>query len=126
MTLRIILVLLAASVVLAAQESKPADTNWAAPEKAAEKQNPFKSKPELAAGGKKIFARNCVQCHGDESHGRSNNAPDLGSPAVQSETDGALFWKISSGNSRTGMPSFSALPEGVRWQLVLYIRSLKK
>ena len=41
---------------------------------------------------------------------------------VQVQTDGALFWKISSGNTRAGMPTFSFLPEPQRWQLVLYLR----
>jgi hypothetical protein len=43
---------------------------------------------------------------------------------VQPETDGALFWKISSGDTRAGMPSFSYLPAPERWQLVLHLRSL--
>jgi hypothetical protein len=43
---------------------------------------------------------------------------------VEAETDGALFWKVSSGNSHSGMPAFSFLPELQRWQLVLHVRSL--
>jgi hypothetical protein len=46
-------------------------------------------------------------------------------PVVQSQSDGALFWKITNGNPDRGMPSFSRLPELQRWQLVLYIRSLR-
>jgi hypothetical protein len=42
---------------------------------------------------------------------------------VQSQSDGELYWKISSGNTRRGMPSFSFLPELERWQLVLLVRS---
>jgi ribosomal protein S6E (S10) len=42
---------------------------------------------------------------------------------VQQQSDGALFWKISGGNSRQGMPAFSFLPEPQRWQLVLHIRA---
>ncbi len=107
-----------------AQQVKPIDPEWQVPEKAAQQQNPLREKPELAAGGRKVFERNCAQCHGDEKHERKNNAPDLASEAVQQETDGALFWRISNGNSRKGMPSFSSFPEPQRWQLVLYIRSL--
>jgi hypothetical protein len=43
---------------------------------------------------------------------------------VQSQRDGALFWKISTGNTREGMPAFSFLPEPQRWQLVLHVRGL--
>jgi hypothetical protein len=45
---------------------------------------------------------------------------------IQQETDGAIFWKISAGNSRPRMPGYSSIPEAQRWQLVLYIRSLGK
>jgi mono/diheme cytochrome c family protein len=107
-----------------AQQAKPIDPDWPVPEKAAQEQNPLSGKPELAAGGRKVFERTCAQCHGDTRHERKNNAPDLATPAVQQESDGSLFWRISNGNSRKGMPSFSNLPEPQRWQLVLYIRSL--
>lgn len=109
-----------------AQEQKRVDPDWKVPEKAAVQQNPLRDKPQLAAGGRKLFERNCLQCHGDSQHEHKNNAPDLASSAVQQESDGALFWRISSGNARTGMPSFSNLPEAQRWQLVLYIRSLDR
>jgi len=45
-------------------------------------------------------------------------------PLVQQQSDGALFWKITNGNLGRGMPSFSALPEAQRWQLVLFLRRL--
>lgn len=60
----------------------------------------------------------------DQLHGQTNHAPDLRDQALQAETDGVLFWRITNGNSRKGMPSFSSLPETQRWQLVLYIRSM--
>jgi mono/diheme cytochrome c family protein len=119
-------VLITCAAILFAQEIRPIDPDWTVPEKAAHRQNPLRDKPRLAAGGRKIFERNCVQCHGDQNHERKNNAPDLASLAVQQDSDGALFWRISSGNARKGMPSFSSLPEAQRWQLVLYIRSLPK
>jgi hypothetical protein len=56
----------------------------------------------------------------------TSRAPSLLSRRVQAETDGALFWKISSGDTRAGMPSFSYLPAPERWQLVLHLRSLAK
>jgi mono/diheme cytochrome c family protein len=103
-----------------------AQPTWQAPAEAASRPNPIATKPELSAGGKKIFTRSCTQCHGTGTGETRNNAPVLSSDRVQQDTDGTLFWKISNGNSRTGMPSFSSLPETQRWQLVLYIRSLGK
>jgi mono/diheme cytochrome c family protein len=118
--------MLACCAVAFAQQARPLDPDWVVPEKAVQQQNPLRDKPELAAGGRKVFERNCAQCHGDEKHERKNKAPDLAEGAVQQESDGALFWRISNGNSRKGMPAFSSFPEGQRWQLVLYIKSLGK
>ncbi len=96
---------------------------WETPAGAAARENPLKGRPELAAGGKKVFLRMCAGCH---EAGTTQRGRHLSIPAVQEETDGALFWKISTGNSRSGMPNFSALPDGQRWQLVLYIRTLAR
>src|SRR5205823_4384878 len=102
------------------------DPNWQAPPAAAEKRNPLANKPAAAAGGGKLFQRNCVECHGDEGSGlEKKHSADFQLPVVQSQSDGALFWKITNGNPDRGMPSFSKLPELQRWQIVLYIRTLK-
>ncbi len=124
--LRVVAVIAVAllSVAAAQEQSKTWDPNWVVPETAAQKKNPLAAKPDAAAGGKKLFARMCATCHGDDSHPQTNNAPDLALQIVQQETDGSLFWRISNGNSRKGMPSFSNLPDMQRWQLVLYIRTL--
>jgi mono/diheme cytochrome c family protein len=121
----LLLVLLAFSAVSLGQEAKSVDPDWKVPERATQQQNPFRDQKELAAGGRKLFERNCVQCHGDEKHARKNNAPDLSARLSQQQTDGALFWRMSVGNTRKGMPSFGSLPEAQRWQLVMYIRSLE-
>lgn len=107
------------------QNGTPLDPNWKVPEQAGQKKNPLTDKPELAAGGKKVFAKTCAMCHGDEAHQRKTRVPDLSSSDVQEQSDGALFWRMSNGNAKTGMPSFAGLPEPQRWQLVMYIRSLK-
>ena len=115
----LILVLLLCPVIAASQTAdRPA---WNAPAEAAKKNNPLKDKPELAAGGKKLFAKHCAMCH---DAGEKQVGPHLSSPFTQKQSDGELFWKISSGNSRAGMPSFSSLPDTQRWQLVLYLRTL--
>lgn len=121
-----LIVVIACAALLFAQEFRPIDPDWKVPEKAAQRQNPLRDKPQFAAGGRKIFERNCLQCHGDQAHERKNNAPNLAAPAVQQDSDGALFWRVSSGNARKGMPNFSTLPEAQRWQLVLYIRSIAR
>jgi mono/diheme cytochrome c family protein len=104
-------------------QSRQHDRSWIAPVRAAARPNPLSGRSDLAGGGRKIFAQRCTQCHGDDAEGTSR-APDLLSRRVQAQSDGALFWKISSGDTRAGMPSFSYLPEPERWQLVMHLRLL--
>jgi mono/diheme cytochrome c family protein len=116
---------IAAATMVAAdtRQVRERDPDWTAPTAADSKQNPLASRPDARAGARKLFAERCTTCHGDDGRGTSKG-PDLTQPDVQAQTDGALFWKISSGNSRAGMPTFSFLPEAQRWQLVLRLRSL--
>jgi len=112
--------------VFAQNVSYQQDPKWQAPAEAVARPNPLAQKPETTAGGKKLFLRNCVECHGATGTGlEKKRAADLQLTAVQQQTDGALFWKITNGNTDRGMPSFSRLPELQRWQLVLYLRTLK-
>ncbi len=50
--------------------------------------------------------------------------PSLRADEVQQATPGTLFWILTNGVVRRGMPVWSKLPEPQRWQLVSYIRSL--
>jgi mono/diheme cytochrome c family protein len=102
------------------------DPDWRAPDEAASKPNPLANRPTAAAGGKKLFLRNCAECHGEDASGIvKKHSADLQLPVVQEQKDGVLYWKITNGNPDRGMPSFSKLPELERWQLVLFLRTLK-
>ena len=102
------------------------DQNWLPPAPAASRANPLAAKPQTSTGGHKLFLRNCAECHGPDGAGMATkHSADLQLPIVQAQSDGALFWKITNGNAHRGMPSFSKLPELQRWQIVLYIRTLK-
>ncbi len=100
------------------------DSQWTAPPDAAAKPNPLAGRPETVAGGRKLFHERCAMCHGEDGRG-TRRGPDL-TADVQAQTDGELFWKIGSGNTRSGMPSFSYLPPPERWQLVLFLRGLRR
>jgi mono/diheme cytochrome c family protein len=99
------------------------DATWIAPPEQAAKLNPLAARPDAVTGGAKVFHQRCAACHRDDGRGTAK-APDLTHPDVQGQSDGALFWKISSGNAHAGMPTFSFLPEPQRWQLVLQVRAL--
>jgi mono/diheme cytochrome c family protein len=117
-------VTIAASVCLrAAAMQTDHDLTWVAPPAAGTRINPLGNRPDAAAGGRKLFKQRCTTCHGDDGGGTSK-APDLTQPDVQAQSDGALFWKIATGNTHAGMPAFSFLPELQRWQLLLHLREL--
>jgi mono/diheme cytochrome c family protein len=109
-------------VLVRAVQVRDRDSSWAAPSEDAAKPNPFAGRSDVIAGGTKLFRHRCATCHGEDARG-TLKGPDLSNPEVQAQTDGALFWKISSGNAHQGMPSFSFLPEAQRWQLVLQLRA---
>ena len=111
-------------VAIAQNTAYKQDPNWTSPPEAAGKQNPLKGKPQVLAGGKKLFLRHCVECHNQDGSGLKQ-AADLQLPVVQNQSDGTLFWKITNGNLPHNMPSFSNLPEAQRWQLVSFLRTLR-
>ena len=116
--------LLTAIVTAAAQTAdvRPGSDRWVAPANKAARDNPLAGRTDAEAGGRKVFHQRCAICHGDDAAG-TDRGPDLTTSRVQAQSDGALFWKISSGNTRKGMPTFSFLPEPQRWQVVMHLRS---
>ena len=105
---------------------------WACPAAEKGKKNPVaKSDAAVAAGKKATVDKACTACHGDGGKGDGPGAAALNpkpadwtSAKVQAEPDGCLFWKITTG--RGAMPPWAALPENERWQIIHYIRTLKK
>ena len=94
-----------------------------APEKDRAKRNPMATDPDAIAAGANLFDQHCAECHGDLGEG-SRKGPSLLKEPVQTATPGALFWLLTNGVVRRGMPVWSKLPEPQRWQLVTYIKSL--
>ena len=127
---------LAASVVLAQSQKseKPADGApkydpaiyaelQKAPEKARNRTNPLQNDPDAIAAGAILFEQHCAECHGNSAQG-GKKAPSLHAAEVQGAPPGAIFWVLTNGVVRKGMPVWSKLPEPQRWQLVRYIKSL--
>lgn len=112
----------------AALTSAWAQGEWKAPADAKTTKNPVKG----VGNAKKNIETNCVTCHGASGKGDGPAAAALPPPKpadwtsakVQAETDGELFWKISTG--RGAMPPWKHLPDKDRWEIVNYIRTLKK
>ena len=94
-----------------------------APKKATARRNPLETDPEAPAAGAKLFAQHCAECHGETAQG-GKKGPSLRASEVQQAAPGAIFWLLTNGVVRRGMPVWSKLPDAQRWQLVSYIKSL--
>jgi cytochrome c oxidase cbb3-type subunit 2 len=95
-----------------------------APEKERAKKNPFAGDPEAVAAGGKLFEQHCAECHGKKAEGTMHGA-NLLREEVQQATPGTLFWILTNGVVRRGMPVWSKLPEPERWQIVTFLQSLR-
>jgi mono/diheme cytochrome c family protein len=93
------------------------------PEKARARLNPLEKDPEAVAAGRKLFLQHCAECHSNTAEG-GRKAPSLRAEEVQHATSGTLFWILTNGVVRRGMPVWSKLPEPERWQIVTFIKSL--
>jgi mono/diheme cytochrome c family protein len=94
-----------------------------APRKAIARRNPLESDPDAVAAGGNLFEQHCAECHGAMADG-GRKGPSLRADRVQQASPGTIFWILTNGVVRRGMPVWSKLPEPQRWQLVSYIKSL--
>src|SRR6266513_842834 len=105
---------------------------WLSPAPSAAKKNPVASTQNSIAAGQKLYSKTCVMCHGKtgDADGPAvielNIHPaKLSDPQLNTEPDGALFWKITTG--KKPMPTYGKrLSETDSWNLVNYIRTLPK
>ena len=103
---------------------------WKAPGSAAERRNPVPADARSTEAGRGLYARHCASCHGDSGRGDGHDGrdlepepTDLSTADVTAQSDGALFWKVTTG--RKPMPSFRKhLSDEERWQVVNYLRVL--
>jgi mono/diheme cytochrome c family protein len=106
------------------------EETWTAPADAAAVKNPIPADEKSVAVGKGIYTRYCLACHGTAGKGDGPAAlatkvkpGDLSNPKMWQETDGALFWKVTTG--RGSMISYKKqLTDDERWQAIDYIRTL--
>lgn len=130
---KVIILFLAAGLMITGftlnQEKKP----WLVPDAAKAKKNTVASNAQSIADGKELWSTHCKSCHGTKGLGDGpkaaqlkTEAGDLSKAVCQSQTDGALFYKISEG--RVDMPSFKKkIPDADdMWNVVNFLRTLKK
>lgn len=106
---------------------------WPVPDKDAKTPNPVKSNSGSVSAGKTLWIQHCASCHGKSGLGDGNKAAqlktqpaDMSGSDFQVQSDGSLFYKIVQG--RDDMPSFKKkIPDAEDvWNIVNYIRTLKK
>jgi glucose/arabinose dehydrogenase len=117
--------LAAAAILLpAALLAADVDTKFHnAPDSAQAAKNPYAGEEEAAQAGKKLYARNCLSCHGQLGKG-TGNVPSLVNGELDSVTPGEVFWFITRGDKDNGMPAWASLPAKQRWQIVTYVKTM--
>ena len=131
---RILQIVTVASVAIVSASFTLLQTKpWNAPDKAAKTPSAVKTSAASVAAGKALWSQHCSSCHGKTGLGDGSKAaqlkttpPDFSKAVVQGQSDGALFYKVSEG--RDDMPSFKKkIPEAEDiWNLVNFMRTLKK
>lgn len=114
------------------RQSKQGNKEWKAPASADTLVNPLAGSSKAAKAGENLFTIYCATCHGNKGRGNGIQAAtlnpkpkDLTAKQVQKESDGALFWKITTGNPPMVSWKYT-LTKTQRWQVVDYIRQLAK
>ena len=82
--------------------------------------------------GAAVYGERCAMCHGRRGGGDGPAAPglprapaDLRAPHTGQHTAGDLFWWVTHGIPRGGMPGFAdALNDEQRWDVINYVRFL--
>src|SRR5215468_2071352 len=131
MSVSVFLTVLIASALVALSEEQ-SKGKWSTPAAEAQKKSPVAANESSLAAGHKIYSKTCAMCHGKtgDADGPAvielNIDPaKLSDPQVARESDGALFWKITTG--KKPMPAYGKrLSETDRWNLVNYVRTLPK
>lgn len=113
----VILVLISSG--LSAQE-------WVVPAEEGVKLSPFAFNDTTRKTGAELYITNCKSCHGDPGKNNVINLvpppPDIASAKMQSNTDGALHYKLAQGKGT--MPSFkNTISSTDLWRVISYIRS---
>ena len=114
------------------QTTQSQDPEWVAPPREARKTNPLPDDQATVEKGKAVFLAQCISCHGETGVGNGPAAKDLPkhpgdltSRHVQDQSDGSLFWKISTG--RAPMTAFEGtLSAEQRWQVIRFVRTFGK
>lgn len=116
------------AVMAAALVAGASSAGWweRVPAKDHKRANPVAATGEAVAAGGIVYRDHCAQCHRADAQGDGKKKPSLRSARINAATDGDIEWFLRQGDLGHGMPSWSSLPEAQRWQVIAYLRSLKR
>ncbi len=105
-------------------------SSWDVPSDANQRKNPIFPTQDSIGRGILVYAKNCQVCHGSRGDGDGPSSLSLGvamanfmDPAIQQQSDGSLYWKITVG--RRAMPNWQLrLSEEDRWHVVNFLRTM--
>ena len=100
-----------------------------APATAKKLKNPLQATEENIAAGKTLYTTKCVTCHGEDGKGGGNMAAKLkvkpaDLTALHERTEGEIFWVITNGIPKSGMPAMKTASKEDRWKITLYVKHL--
>lgn len=103
-----------------------------APASAKKLKNPLTASDETINQGRVLFNQSCARCHGEDGKAKTEAAAamkkkptDLTAKAMHGITDGEIWWVITNGIKKSGMPAYkSKANEQERWQMTLYVKHL--
>jgi hypothetical protein len=106
---------------------------WEVPEEYENMINPYFGVKDKENLGRMLYLKHCKSCHGNKGKGDGPkaismdlNVADFTSEAVSGQTDGTLYYKMTTG--RNDMPAFKKRIKDLKeqWFIINYIRGLKE
>lgn len=103
-----------------------------APASAKKLKNPLTASEETINAGKQLFNKHCAVCHGEDGKSKTDVAasmkkkpPDLTAKEMRGITDGEIYWVLTNGITKSGMPGFKTKADArERWQMTVYVKHL--
>ena len=132
-SIKVMVVSFSGVVVLGLLSFSYAGGEWKVPDTDKNVKNAVKSDKVSIDAGAVLYAKHCKSCHGKTGEGDGPKATELKGELsdftqskFQSQTDGALFYKINKG--RDEMPSFAKKisEEDDVWSIINYMRTFGK
>jgi len=96
--------------------------------------NPVAATEANFVEGLKLYAQNCVYCHGGSDGTASSLAkgeypapPQLAKDGVEDDPEGWSYWKLKHGIRLSGMPAWTdTLNDNQIWTLALFLKNMDK